>query len=86
MVSIPPLKSSKRDKVLMYLPIGCIMAETDSPIVGKTPRDVEISVRMIAEAKKIDYEKACEALARNTKTFFNIENKLDKQKHGFIRH
>ncbi len=85
-VSIPPLKSSKRQKTLMQLPMQCIMAETDSPIVGKTPRDVELSVRMIAEVKGIDYEKACEAIAHNTKAFFNIQNKMDIGKAGFMRH
>ncbi len=74
-ISVPPLRSAKRMRVLSAIPIQNIMAETDAPAVGKSPLDVKFSVQLIAEAKHISYEDACRAITENTKAFFNIETK-----------
>lgn len=81
MISIPPIESGKRKRVIKEVPISMLVAETDSPAVGATPKDVERAVRMIAEIKGIDYEKAAEVLTFNAKEFFNIH----KEK-GFMRY
>jgi TatD DNase family protein len=80
MISIPPVESTKRRAVIKDIAIDNLMAESDSPVVGATPRDVEKSVRMIAEVKGIEFERAAEILVINTKRFFNIHMKL-----GFMR-
>ena len=80
MISIPPIESSKRRLVIKDIGIDHLMAESDAPAVGATPRDVEISVRMIAETKHITVPRAAEALTLNTKKFFNLQTKI-----GFMR-
>ena len=72
MLSIPPLKSRARASAIKVVPIGNLMAETDSPTADSTPSNVDKSVRMIAEAKGIDYNDAARILTENTKRFFNI--------------
>jgi TatD DNase family protein len=72
MISIPPLESSKRSRIMKEVSIDNLMVESDSPVVGSSPKSVELSVRMIAEAKMISIERAAEALTLNTKRFFNI--------------
>ncbi len=85
MISIPPVPSAARRVAIERVPLQQIMAETDCPIVGKTPYDVERSVRIIAETKGIKYEEACKAIVENTKRFFAIEGKVNKRKSPLIR-
>lgn len=73
MISVPPQQSDRRSKVIKEMAIDNIMAETDSPIVGASPRDVERSIGMIREIKKIEFRKAANLLAQNTKRFFRIK-------------
>lgn len=72
MISVPPVKSEKRGKVIKEMAIDNIMAESDAPAVGISPRDVERSIGIVAEAKKIDFKKAADLLTQNTKRFFKI--------------
>jgi TatD DNase family protein len=71
MVSVPPVESSKRGRAIKELGLGRIMAESDAPLVGATPRDIEKAVSSVAFLKGISFESAAEALTRNTKSFFN---------------
>jgi TatD DNase family protein len=71
--SFPPLSSARREKALKKIPAERIMAETDSPYVGKTPLDVEKSVMIIAKEKKMEYKEAAELASRNAFKFFGID-------------
>ncbi len=75
-MSVPPVETSKRKRAINAMPLSNIMTETDSPVVGKSPMDVSISLGMIANTKKIDYNEAAIVIMNNTKAFFNISNKL----------
>ncbi len=81
MISIPPTESSKRKQVIKDVSIDRLMAESDCPVVGKTPVDVEFSIHMIADIKGIPFVKAAEMLTNNTKKFFEVE----RAKLGHIR-
>ena len=54
------------------------MGETDSPIVGSSPKSVENSVMFIAGIKKMDYANAARLTVENTKAFFNIRYKSNQ--------
>jgi TatD DNase family protein len=71
MVSVPPVESGKRSRAIKSMGLERIMAESDAPAVGATPRDVEGVVRSVALLKGISFESAAEAMTRNTKLFFN---------------
>ena len=71
-ISVPPLESGRRAAAIKDFPLGLLMAETDTPVVGKAPYYVEVSVQMVANVKGIDYYKAAEVLTANTKRFFRI--------------
>jgi TatD DNase family protein len=73
MISIPPLESAKRRKVIKEMSIDNIMVESDSPVAVKSPKDVRKAVEMIAEEKRIAFERAAEAVVLNTRRFFNID-------------
>ncbi len=83
MISIPPALTTKRKVVIKYTDISNLMAESDSPVVGKSPKEVDISVQMVANIKEIPFDRAAEALTLNTKRFFNIHPK--PQGPGSIR-
>jgi len=75
MISVPPLQSSKRGKVIKEIAIDNIMAESDAPAVGATPKDVYKSIGMISEIKKLEFKKTADLLTANTKRFFRIHTK-----------
>lgn len=75
MISVPPLQSSKRSKVIKEIAIDNIMAESDAPAVGLSPKDIERSIQIVAETKRIDFKKAADLLTQNTKRFFRIHTK-----------
>ncbi len=72
MISVPPVRSGKRMKAIKVIRPDAIMAESDSPAASRTPRSVEDSIRIIADARGMDYEKAAALSTANTKRFFNI--------------
>lgn len=80
MISIPPLESTKRKNIIKELAIDSMMVESDAPVIGQTPRDIENAIRYIAMIKGLTFERAAETLTDNTKRFFRISNKL-----GFMR-
>ena len=77
-ISVPPYKSQKRAKALAVMPPSQIMGETDSPIVGSSPKSVENSVMFVAGIKKMDYANAAKLTVENTKAFFNIRYKSNQ--------
>lgn len=77
-ISVPPYKSQKRARALAAMPMNQIMGETDSPIVGSSPKSVENSIMFIAAIKKMDYISAARITSENTKAFFNIKYKTNQ--------
>lgn len=75
MISVPPVQSSRRDKVIKEIAIDNIMAESDAPIVGLSPKDIERSIGIVAGIKRIDFKRAADLLTQNTKRFFKIQSK-----------
>jgi TatD DNase family protein len=68
--SIPPLRSKGRKAAIEKMPLERIMAETDSPYVGKTPFDVMLSIDYIADVKKIGKDEASGITSSNAFKFF----------------
>ena len=74
-ISIPPVETGRRKRVIRSISIENIMVESDAPVVGATPQDVEKSIKIIAEAKDIGFERVAEQLTNNTKQFFRTGSK-----------
>lgn len=71
-ISIPPVRSKERRRMIESTPLEKLVAETDAPYVTPTLESVRDAVQYIAEVKKIQFEKAAEATARNSAMFFNF--------------
>jgi TatD DNase family protein len=71
-ISIPPIRSKNRRKVIKLLPLDKIVVETDAPDIGKTPFDIHVSIEMIAEIKGIGKEEVEDATYRNAMRFFRV--------------
>jgi TatD DNase family protein len=72
LVSIPPIESSRMKRVIKELDLSTIVAETDSPAVGKSPSDVIKVVEKIAELKGITPDEAGERITNTIKEYFYI--------------
>ncbi len=72
LISIPPLEYGRMKRIINYIDLSNIVAETDSPVVGRTPFDVLKVAEKISEVKGIGIEEVCEKLTENIKNYFYI--------------
>lgn len=76
--SIPPsiIRSRQKQNLVKRLPLSCLLIETDSPVLGPTPKErnepanAVISVNAIAELKSVSREEVIEAIFHNTLRLF----------------
>jgi TatD DNase family protein len=76
--SIPPsvVRSRQKQKLVKRLPLSCLLAETDSPVLGPSPDErnepanITISIRAIAELKDVDEAEVIEAVTGNTQKLY----------------
>lgn len=73
MISIPPLRSKGRKRVIKFVPMERIVAESDSPAIGKSPQAVRDAVAMVAEYRGIGIEEAEGGMLSNACKFFGIK-------------
>lgn len=71
-VSISPGMASKKKRVVKALDLGSMVAETDSPVVGKSPIDCIKVTAEIAKLKGVSVDGAAERLTENLRQFFYI--------------
>lgn len=71
-ISIPPIESSRRKKIINSIELSNIVVETDSPVVGKSPIDVIKTVGWIAEIKGVEFKDAAQQITHNVKKLFSI--------------
>lgn len=72
LISIPPIESARRRRIINALGLNSIAVETDSPVVGKSPIDVIKTVGWIAQIKGLNFEDAATRITQNVKKLFSI--------------
>ena len=76
--SIPPsvIRSRQKQKLVKNLPLGNLLVETDSPVLGpernqrNEPANLSISIKAIAELKDIHELEVIEAVTENTRRLY----------------
>ena len=76
--SIPPsvVRSRQKQKLVKQLPLSCLLAETDSPVLGPSPDkrnepvNAVVSLNAIAEIKNISKDEVMETVIGNTRRLF----------------
>lgn len=76
--SVPPsvVRSPQKQKLVRRLPLSCLLLETDSPVLGalagerNEPANVAISLRAIAEIKRLSQDEVARAVTHNTKRLY----------------
>jgi TatD DNase family protein len=71
LISMPPMKGRLRTKVIQKTDIENLVCETDAPYVGKTPLDVEKSIEIVSEIKKIEKKNVEKQTSKNVLTLFS---------------
>ncbi len=72
LISIPPIKSNLKKKVIKDVGLNNLVVETDSPYLGKNLYDIYKSISIISDALGVSVEKVEEKTCENAKAFFNI--------------
>lgn len=70
LISMPPMKGSMRTKVIEKTEIENLVCETDAPYVGKTPLDVEKSIEIVSEIKKMKKDEVEKITSKNVLNLF----------------
>ncbi len=71
-ISISPLHSKERRKIINSVALENLLVETDSPYIVRTFYEVERTIEYIAETKKLDKNIVAECTAKNAIRFFDI--------------
>jgi TatD DNase family protein len=71
-ISIPPQKSKERKKAIKLVGADRLVAESDSPAIGKSPAAALEAAGMIAEYRGMELQEAERLVLENTKRFFGI--------------
>jgi len=72
--SIPPsvVRSRQKQKLVKHLPLACLLAETDSPVLGPEPQvrnepaNIPLAIKAIAGIKGLREQQVAEAVSANT--------------------
>ena len=71
-ISIPPVDTGKRRRIMKAVGIESLVVETDSPIVGKSPTDVIGVCETIARIKGMSLEEVAAKTTENIRRLFYI--------------
>jgi TatD DNase family protein len=79
--SIPPsvVRSRQKQKLVKQLPLTCLLAESDSPVLGPRPQErnepanLTVVVKAIAEIKAITEEEVLAAIKENTERLYGLK-------------
>jgi TatD DNase family protein len=73
LVSVTPLHSKERRKVISSVPIENLVIETDAPYVVRTPNEVSQSAEYVAEVKGMSIDEVRKITLKNTIKFFKFD-------------
>ncbi len=76
--SVPPsvVRSRQKQKLIKHLPLSCLLAETDSPVLGpdhkkrNEPANITLAIQAIAELKSTAVDEVLEAVGENTRRLY----------------
>jgi len=78
--SVPPsvVRSRQKRKLVRFLPLDCLLLETDSPVLGpdresrNEPANVRVSLSAIAEIKDVSEDEVAAAVVENTRRLYGL--------------
>ena len=71
-ISVVPLHSKERRKVINSIELEYLLVETDAPAVVRLPEDVIKSVEYVSEVKELDFSIVAAQTTKNAKKFFRF--------------
>ncbi len=72
LISIPPLESSRRKRVIKAIDIKSIVTETDSPAATASPSEIPRVIEMIAKYKEMKFEDVARVTFENIRGYLYI--------------
>jgi len=72
LMSVPPVSSRGREKIVKHVPLENLLLETDAPYLGGEPAAVNVSARMIADIKGIDVEEVSRVTTKSCIALFDL--------------
>ncbi len=69
-ISVPPLRNKDRKKAVKAVGLARLVAETDSPYIGKTLNDINVSLQIISDSLSVSLDDAAESTFRNALQFY----------------
>jgi len=72
-LSIPPIHSSTRKKVIENVSLECLVVESDAPYLVREIVEVKKAIEYISSVKNIDQSLVEEVTTKNAKSFFDLK-------------
>ncbi len=72
LISVPPVPSITREKVIKHIPLENLLLETDAPYLGKEPSEVNGAAQLVASIKELEVEEVSKATTKSCMALFNL--------------
>lgn len=72
LISIPPVTSRTREKIIKHIPLENLLLETDAPYLGGEPSNIAESARLVAGIKCLDVEEVSRVTTKSCIALFNL--------------
>lgn len=73
-ISVPPVRSKERKKVINSIGLENMLVETDAPAVARLPEEVKRSIEYICELKNLEFDVVAAATAKNASKLFKLSS------------
>lgn len=72
LLSVPPVPSRTREKVIKHIPLENLILETDAPYLGKEPSEVSGSAQLVASIKELEVEEVSRVTTKSCAALFRL--------------
>jgi TatD DNase family protein len=72
LISVPPVPSRTREKIIKHIPLENLLLETDAPYLGKEPSEVSGSAQLVAGIKEMEVEEVSRVTTKSCIALFNL--------------
>ena len=72
LISVPPVPSTNRERIIKHIPLENILLETDAPYLGGEPSEIGRSARLVADIKGVEVGEVSSVTTKSCIALFNL--------------
>jgi TatD DNase family protein len=74
LISVPPVPSRTREKIIKHIPLENLLLETDAPYLGGEPSEINGSAQLVAGIKGMEVEEVSKVTTKSCVALFDLRD------------